>query len=135
MNFKRLKTKLSMFLLGISLVPNLIISTPAFAQEYCKIEPVKRTLFSHPVANLDRQIELAMRSAELEGEVQQILWAVGLQAYEFVGGKAQIYRGKAEGRRQEAEGFCCLPSDRDQREQGFKTPTERKFSGSKSGGV
>jgi len=96
MNFKRLKTKLSMFLLGISFVPNLLLIAPAKAQEYCKIEPVKRTLFSHPVANLDRQIQLAMRSAELEGEVEKILWADGLQAYEFMSGKPQIYAPSAD---------------------------------------
>ena len=37
-----------------------------------------------------------MRSAELEGEVQQILWADGLQAYEFTNGKTQIYAPSAD---------------------------------------
>ncbi|BAY65634.1 hypothetical protein NIES22_57410 [Calothrix brevissima NIES-22] len=43
-----------------------------------------------------------------------------------------------KGRGQEAEGrreFWLLSSVRDRREQGFKTPTERRFSGSRSGGV
>ncbi len=96
MNFKRLKTKLSMLLIGISFAANSTMTAPAKAQEYCKIEPVKRTLFSHRPKNIDRQIELAMRSAELEGEVQQILWADGLQAYEFINGKPQIYAPSAE---------------------------------------
>ncbi len=96
MSCKSLKSKLSMLLIGISLVPNFILTAPAKAQEYCKIEPVKRTLFSHPVANLDRQIELAMRSAELEGEVQKILWADGLQSYEFINGKPEIFAPSAD---------------------------------------
>ena len=85
-----------MLLIGMTFAANFTMTTPAKAQKSCPIEPVKRTLFSHPVANLDRQIELAMRSAELEGEVQQILWADGLQAYEFVGGKPQIYAPSAD---------------------------------------
>ena len=85
-----------MLLIGISFVPNFIVSAPAFAQEYCKIKPTERTLFSHPVANLDRQIELAMNSAKIQGKVEKILWAKGLQAYEFIGGKPQIYAPSAE---------------------------------------
>ena len=96
MSFKRFKTKLSMLLVGMIFAGLPIISTPVKAQEYCQIETTKRTLFSHPVDNLDRQIKQAMQSAELEGKVHQVLWADGLQAYEFIGGKPGIYAPSGE---------------------------------------
>ncbi|MCF2152022.1 transposase [Desmonostoc muscorum LEGE 12446] len=54
----------------------------------------------------------------------------------FVGEEMPLLSGKAEGRRQKAEGnsgSCPLPVT--PWEQGFKTPTELLFSGSKSGGA
>ncbi len=47
----------SRLLIGMTFAANLTISTSAKAQEYCTIKPTERTFFSHPVANLDRQIQ------------------------------------------------------------------------------
>ena len=85
-----------MLLIGMTLIPNFLIKTPAKAQGVCQIEPTERTLFSHPVDNLNQKIAQAMQSAELSGEVQRILWADGLQAYEFIGGKPGIYAPSAD---------------------------------------
>ena len=92
MIFQRFKTKILMLTIGIFLIAPM----PAKAQESCQIRQTERTLFSHPVANLTQKIKQAIQLAKLEGEVQQILWADGLQAYEFIGGKPEIYAPSAE---------------------------------------
>ena len=96
MRFQSLKTRLSMLLIGITFIPNLIISRPAYAKGYCKVEKTERTLFSHRANNLNQKIESAMQSAELEGEIQQIFWADGIQVYNFIGGKPEIYAPSAD---------------------------------------
>ncbi len=88
-----IKTRsLFLTLLFVAITGSISIRTkPVLAeQKYCQIEPTERTLFSHPVDNIDEQIELAMPSAKLRGKVQKILWADGLQAYHFIDGKPQI---------------------------------------------
>ena len=85
-----------MLLVGMIFAANFNNPTPAKAQAICQIKQTGRTLFSHRPINIERQIQLVMRSAELEGEVQQILWADGLQAYQFIGNKPEIYAPSAE---------------------------------------
>ena len=62
-----------MLLIGMIFSASPIVSTPVKAQAICQIKQTERNLFSHPVDNLDRQIKQAMQSAELEGEVYQVL--------------------------------------------------------------
>jgi len=85
-----------MLFVGLIFASNYTISMPAKAQGVCQIEQTKRTLFTHPVNNLNQKIQQAMQSAELSGEVQQVWWADGLQAYEFIGGKPGIYAPSAD---------------------------------------
>jgi hypothetical protein len=73
-----------------------------------------------------------MSSALGKAEYMQIDNLMCFQQRNF----AIIYRGKAEGRRlswQKGIQRSCKAA-RDRREQGFKTPTERRFSGSRSDG-
>ncbi len=95
--FKNIRSLLSALLL-IAITGSISIRTkPVLAeQKSCEIEPTERTLFSHRPQNIDRQIKLAMNSAQLQGKVEKILWAKGLQAYEFINGKPQIYAPSAE---------------------------------------
>ncbi len=84
-----------MLLIGMTFATNTM-TTPAKAQGYCQIKQTERTLFSHPVTNLNQKIKSVMQSAELEGEVQQIVWADGLQAYQFIDGKPEIFAPSAD---------------------------------------
>lgn len=99
MNFISSKTK-QFSLLSIALATSgsvLLGSVPALAEGYCKIQEEERTLFSHPVENLNQKIQLAMKSAKLEGgEVKKVIWAKGLQNYEIKDNKQKVFSPSAD---------------------------------------
>ena len=98
MNFNRFDVKLSNFLLAtIASASIFISSSPAIAQQkYCQIKSSERTLFSGDFENFDQSIKSAMKSANLKGEVKKIVWAEGVQIYEFKDGKSKVFAPSAD---------------------------------------
>lgn len=98
MNF--ISSKIKQFsLLSIALATSssiLLGSIPALAEGYCQVQEEERTLFSHPVENLNQKIQAAMKSAKLEGEVKKIIWAKGLQNYEIKDDKQKVFAPSAD---------------------------------------
>lgn len=96
MNFISSKTKRFSLLALATSSSILFSSTPALAEGYCKVKEEERTLFSHPVENLGQKIQSAMQSANLEGEVKNIVWAKGLQNYEIKDDKQKVFAPSAD---------------------------------------
>ena len=98
MILNRFRARVSRFLLiAITSTSIFIPSIPAIAQQKsCQIEQTERTLFSDGFNNLNQSISSAMKSANLKGEVKKIVWAEGVQIYEFKDGKPKIFAPSAD---------------------------------------
>lgn len=92
MNYRCLKTKISI-LLSIMIASSVAI--PVKAVEQCHIGE-ERTFFSEPAININKTIKSAMKSADLEGKVERILWAEGFQIYEIENKEVKIFGPSAE---------------------------------------
>ncbi|MGK7949859.1 MAG: DUF3455 domain-containing protein [Xenococcaceae cyanobacterium] len=75
--------KISAFLLIASLLNWSPLPVRAESTNFCKIPQSDRSLVSQPVVNLESEISKAMRSLDLEGEIEKIIWAKGTQSYEM----------------------------------------------------
>lgn len=92
MKYRCLKIQISILL---SMIIASSVAIPVKAVEQCHIGQ-ERTLFSEPAININKTIELAMKSAGLEGKIETILWAKGYQIYERENKEVKIFGPSAD---------------------------------------
>ena len=91
------KIKLLLFLgipsIGLPLFLGFLPPRRGIAQENsCQVKQNKRKLPSSiPASSLNAQIESAMEEANLQGEVEFIVWADGVQIYNYSNGQPKIF--------------------------------------------
>ncbi len=83
----------SIYAIGLPLFLSFIPPRPGIAQQNsCQVKENERKLpTSIPASSLNAEIEWAMKEANLKGQVESIVWADGVQIYNYSNGQPKIF--------------------------------------------